>query len=70
MSMSREELIRLVERIMAAEGASEEEDDQMLRLLERNVAHPRVSDLIFYSDPPLSAERVVDAALAYKPFAL
>ncbi|MFJ7049453.1 hypothetical protein CTU88_42275 [Streptomyces sp. JV178] len=68
--MSRDELIRLVERIMAAEGATEREEDSMLRLLEESVAHPRVSDLIFYSDPPLSAEQVVDAALSYEPFAL
>ncbi|MDX3641098.1 bacteriocin immunity protein [Streptomyces sp. MB09-02B] len=68
--MSRDELIRLVEGIMAAEGATEREEDAMLRLLERNVSHPRVSDLIFYSDPPLSAAQVVDIASSYRPFAL
>ncbi|MET9802197.1 bacteriocin immunity protein [Streptomyces sp. NPDC006368] len=67
--MNRDELIRLVERIMAGEG-TEEEHDQLVQLLQKNVPHPRVVGLIYHSSPPLSAEEVVDQALAYRPIAL
>ncbi|MFH8803983.1 hypothetical protein ACH4F6_31070 [Streptomyces sp. NPDC017936] len=49
------------------------ESDCCLRLLEANVSHPRVSDLVFHpSEAPadVSAERIVDEALTYRPIAL
>jgi hypothetical protein len=66
--LSRGELIELVRRICEAEGM-EEEQDEMMELLEANVPHPEVSDLIFYppSGVELSPEEIVDRALAYKP---
>lgn len=67
--MSRDELIELVERIMAGEG-TESEHDELVRLLEANVPHPRVVNLIYHSEPQLSAAEVVDEALAYRPIAL
>nr|WSX78867.1 bacteriocin immunity protein [Streptomyces sp. NBC_00899] len=67
--MSRDELIRLVERIAAGEG-TESEHDGLVRLLEANVRHPTVVDLIYRSGPQLSAAEVVDEALAYRPIAL
>ncbi|MFG2134992.1 bacteriocin immunity protein [Streptomyces sp. NPDC048751] len=74
MSMTREQLIELVNKIMAVEG-TEEEEAIMIETLESNVLHPRVLDLIFHPqseglpDEP-TAEQIVDAALAYKPIAL
>lgn len=68
-SLSRSELIRLVERIMVGEG-SEEEHDALIQELAENVRHPRVTDLIYYSEPELTAEQVVDAALAYRAIEL
>jgi hypothetical protein len=66
--MTRDELVQAVRRIIVADG-TEEELDSLLALVERNVPHPAVSDLIFY--PPngieLSAEEVVGTALAYQP---
>ncbi|MDX3227038.1 hypothetical protein [Streptomyces sp. ME19-01-6] len=67
--MIRNELVNLAERVMAAEGMEGEHGD-LARLLEENVPHPRVLDLIYYSDPPLTAEEVVDKALAYRPIEL
>ncbi|MEW2032723.1 bacteriocin immunity protein [Streptomyces roseifaciens] len=67
--MTRDELIQLVERVMAGEG-TEREHDGLVDLLEESVRHPRVLDLIYYSDPPLTAEEVVDEALAYRPIEL
>ena len=48
-------------------------DDQAsakLDELEQLIAHPQWADLLFYQDPELSDEQAVDAALAYRPFAL
>ncbi|WP_228923138.1 hypothetical protein [Streptomyces sp. DH7] len=67
--MGRDDLVRLVASIMEVRG-SEEEVDEMLGLLRENVPDLNVSDLIYYADPELTAEQVVDAAMKYKPFAL
>lgn len=67
--MNRDDLVSLVTAIMEARG-SEQEVDEMLNQLERSVPDPNVSDLIYYSDPELTPEQVVEAALRYKPFAL
>ncbi|MDW6057043.1 bacteriocin immunity protein [Streptomyces sp. FXJ1.4098] len=71
--MSRAEAVALVQRIMDADYASEEEADNWLDMLDRALACPagHVSGLIFR--PPereLSADEVVDHALAYRPIAL
>lgn len=73
MEMSRTAAVALVQRIMDADFASEAEVDSRLEMLERALACPTgyVSDLIFW--PPeseLSADEVVDTALAYRPIAL
>jgi hypothetical protein len=66
--ITREELAEVVRRIMAADP----ETDYYLRLLEANTVHPGVSDLIFHPPSHLheaTAERIVDAALDYRPMA-
>ncbi|WP_405798061.1 e9imm peptide [Streptomyces sp. NBC_01506] len=60
----------MVERIMSGSTGSEEQDLALMKELEASVPHPRVSDLIFYSDPPMSAEEVVEEALSYRPIEL
>ncbi len=47
--LRRDELIKLVEALTRADGATEEEDDRLLRLFQDSVIHPAASDLIFYS---------------------
>ena len=54
---------------MNAEG-TEAELDRDMQLLEANVPHRHVSDLIFYPQKEMTAEEVVDEALAYRPIAL
>ncbi|MCX4993780.1 e9imm peptide [Streptomyces sp. NBC_00568] len=71
--MSRAEAIALVQLIMQADYDSDDELDGWLDRLGRALACPsgHVSDLIFW--PPereLSADEVVDQALAYRPVAL
>ena len=67
--LSRLELIELVEKIMKSKG-TEEEIDNMIEELERNVPHPEVSDLIFWNEEGLTPEQIVDMALSYKPIQL
>ncbi|MFF5790188.1 e9imm peptide [Streptomyces sp. NPDC012693] len=71
--MSRAEAVALVQRVMDADYASEDEGDAWLGRLDRALACPsgHVSGLIFW--PPereLSADEVVDQALAYRAIAL
>ncbi|WP_181446679.1 e9imm peptide [Streptomyces sp. NTH33] len=71
--MSRAQAVALVQRIMDADYASDEEVGNWLEMLGRVLACPpgHVSSLIFW--PPereLSADEVVDQALAYRPIAL
>jgi hypothetical protein len=63
--MTREELINLVVEITTTKGKTEEEINMLVDVLERNVPHPAVTDLIFYEN--LTPEEVVDKALSYKP---
>lgn len=67
--MTRNDLIDLVEEVMRGAG-TEEEHDVLVHTLERNVPHPRVVELIYYTDPPLTAAEVVDEALAHRPIEL
>lgn len=66
--MSKEDLIILVEKIMKCDG-TEEEIDEMIKLLEKNVPDPRVSDLIFWGEERTPQE-IVEIALSYKPILL
>ncbi|WP_345124847.1 e9imm peptide [Streptomyces chiangmaiensis] len=69
--MSRQEAIQLVERLMTADFTDESEEHEALTALERGLVCPHISDYIFWDfDPHLTAEKVVDRALAYEPFAL
>lgn len=74
-AMSRVEAITLVQRIMDADAgcASDDEVAGWLDRLDRALACPsgHVGDLIFW--PPeraLSADEVVDQAMAYRPVVL
>ena len=64
---SKVELVEFVRRIMAFDG-DEDEIDQMRALLEANVPHPYVGDLMFWpKGPEPTPEEVVEQALAYQP---
>jgi hypothetical protein len=71
--MSRTDAVMLVQRIMQADYAADDEVEGWLDRLDRALACPSgyVGDLIFW--PPereLSADEVVDRALAYRPITL
>lgn len=66
--LSREELIKLVEKIIACEG-TEEEIDNMIKQFDDNVPHPEVNNLIYWGEEK-TAKQIVDIALNYKPIIL
>ncbi|MGW1953477.1 bacteriocin immunity protein [Streptomyces sp. NPDC001920] len=66
---SREELIHMVQQLIDA-NLPEDEEDRIVEELKLSVLHPRVTDLIYYNTPKLTAEEVVDRALAYRPIEL
>lgn len=63
--LGRKELIELVQKIMDCNIAEQEQRD-MIHLLKTSVADPNVTDYIYWFEPALSAEKVIDKALAYK----
>ena len=67
--LTREELINLVNKIVECES-SEEEIDEMIEVVKRNVPHPEISDLIYWNEEELTPEQIVDKALDYKPIQL
>lgn len=69
--MSRDETLPLVQRFLDGDVASEAEGAEILDALRRGLACPHISDYIYWDvGPDLSADKVVDRALAYKPIAL
>jgi hypothetical protein len=69
MKLSREELVRLVTKIMTTEG-TEAEIDESVEAVSRAVPHPEWTNLAFYDERNLTPEQVVEEALAYKPILL
>ncbi|MGW2558162.1 e9imm peptide [Streptomyces sp. NPDC001514] len=69
--MSRDAAIPLVQQLMDANTADQAETDAILAVLERGLGCPHISDYVYWDfDPELSAAKIVDRALAYKPIAL
>lgn len=67
--LRRERAIEIVREVRYG-GLPDEEASAKLDELEQLIPHPRWVDLLYYQDPELSDEAAVDAALAYRPFAL
>jgi hypothetical protein len=68
--LAKSELIRLVDDIMNARFATDEDLNEALEIFKANVPHPQASDLIFYSEREMTPEEIVNIALAYKPIQL
>ncbi|MFE9020121.1 hypothetical protein ACFYNL_16370 [Streptomyces sp. NPDC007808] len=66
---SRKELIHMVQRLIDADLPADEED-RIVEELKLSLLHPRLTDLIYYNTPKLTAEEVVDRSLAYRAIEL
>ncbi|CEN38401.1 bacteriocin immunity protein [Capnocytophaga cynodegmi] len=67
MTLNKEEIISLIQKIRT-ENLSETEEDAILEELEKGVLDPDISDYIYWSE--LSAEEIADKVLNYKPIIL
>ncbi|MER6447937.1 e9imm peptide [Streptomyces venezuelae] len=69
--MTRDEAAQLVQRLMNGSITNEAEADAALESLKVRLRCPHITDYIFWDfDPDLTAEKVVNRALAHEPFAL
>lgn len=69
--MRRERAVALVRRLLDGRISDEVEVDETLEKLTHGLGCPHISDYIFMDfDAELTAEKVVDRALAYRPIAL
>ncbi len=68
--LTKEELIEVVRKICDAEFEDERERHKLLVLFLNNVPDPEATNLIYYHDPELTPEEIVEKALAYKPILL
>ncbi|RQS25242.1 hypothetical protein DIE03_25895 [Burkholderia sp. Bp8992] len=69
--MNRDELIVLIGRMRESNYASDEEAENDIEILNRNVADPYAMDYIFQKEyEDMSLEEVVDKILSYRPIQL
>lgn len=66
--LTKEELLELIDALMNDEG-TEYETSFWLALLERNVPHPEVTNLIYWPKREMTAQEILAEALAYQPLA-
>lgn len=69
-AIDREMIVALIQRVMDADYADDDECDRMLEELAQSVPHPEWSGLIFWPDREMSASEILDVALAYRPIQL
>lgn len=64
--LTRDELVELARKVINVDG-TESEIDHMLNIIQANVPHPAVSDLIFWpvDNGVVTPEGVIDEALSY-----
>jgi len=66
---TKEHLIQLITQINDPKK-SDDEVSYLLDFLIKETGCPHVGDYIFYSDPELSVEEVVEKAISYQPIQL
>lgn len=69
-SLNRDQLVALVQRLLQAASPGDDECDQILATLQEHVSDPQISDYIFWPDWDMTAEDIIDRALAYQPIIL
>lgn len=65
----REALVLQVQLLIDG-NLPEESEDRLVEELKSSGRHPRVTDLIYYNTPKLTAEEVVERVLSYRPIEL
>lgn len=65
--LTRTDLIALVERLLRADFRDEVEREEILEALQQHVVDPGVTDYLFAPDQDMTAEDIIERALAYQP---
>jgi len=65
---TREQIIEIVKRIKVCKYASEADADRDIKLLEKGVLDPNISDYIFWDN--MTPEEIADKALSYRSIQL
>ena len=68
--MNRENLVKLVQRLLDGGFKSDEEINEHLQRVEKQLPYANVVELIYHTEPVLTAEQIVDEALKKKPIIL
>ena len=66
--LTKEEIIAATEEITDCSNKSEQDIDRLIDRLEEGVPDPQISDYIYWSE--MTAEKIADIALQYKPIVL
>ena len=66
--LTKQEIIAAIEEITDCRNKSEQEIDRLIDRLEEGVPDPQISDYIYWSE--MTAEKIADIALQYKPIVL
>jgi len=64
--LTRDEMIERVQRIMDVDG-TDKELESLANEIDACIPHLDIIDLIYDGDQSMTAEEIVDKALAYKP---
>jgi hypothetical protein len=65
--LTREELILLVQKICETDYETEEEGNELIERLEKNVIHPSPLDVIRNNYPVLNFSQILDKIFSYQP---
>ena len=64
-----ENYLQAIERLQEGVGTDEEQDND-INYLRKNLLDPKISDYIFHSKIEMAAEQILEKALSYKPILL
>ena len=66
-NLSKSQIIKIVSKLYHGEDESEEEYQELIDILEKNVCDPDLYDYIFSGKYNLTPEEIVEKALSHKP---
>lgn len=67
--LSKEEMLKIVEKLSNGEG-DDIESSEWIEALERNTGCLDISDYIFWNNEDLTPEQILEKALSYKPIVI
>jgi len=69
MALSKTELVELVKKVADSQGTDDEVAEWM-EIVMNETGCPNIGEYIFYTDPEMTPDEVVEKARSYKPIQL